>query len=619
MRGDNPRVPQPHPELLAARRALEGMDGFQLLNDWSWNGRYGKWVLHCRLSAAIVATPFVPASTEWYLLAETSYPWGTIGMYPAKRHGLVATFPHQEYNGEGAADRPWRDGKPCLTTDVRALGRVAGDAEPHDAHERLHWHLQRALDWLRCAADGDLSSPGEPYEIPQFPTDTEAITVAFTESRTSLSAWATRSETVGKVDLVQLATGLYAVTAFRSARGQRLTTPAWGSAIEAAKHRNGSTGAWIRFDAAPVLPPWQVPMTWGELRTVARLQGFDLDAALEMALQEAVDEIRDGKPHIGLVGFPIPARIGEEPAEMYWQALVLPTLSHGSLFHKGFRRDALGYWMRDRRTVLRDDLGLRWGVSENWHSETLEGRGQLPPTVTAKSTLLIGIGALGAVVGELLLRGGTHRLVVTDGDTMRAGNLVRHPLELGAVQRAKADAVAAHLNAASPHANVTAITSAFPPHDAANQEIVRRCEIVVDCTGDDTVLHHLTAFEWQRAKTFISLSLGLGSRRLYCFAARGDQFPHEVFEAKIAPWLRRDIEEWGGQDLRREGVGCWHPVFPARADDIWLLASVAVKHLVTRVASPPSQPELAVFEQTIVGGEFEGVRRADRDGAPCVS
>lgn len=614
-----PRTPQPPPELLAARRALEGMDDFHLLRDWWWEGRHGRWMLHCRLSPSIATTPFVPASSEWYLLAEPSYPWGTIGMYPAKRHGLVATFPHQEYNGAGEADRPWRDGKPCLTIDVRALGRAAGDAEPHDAHERLRWHVQRALDWLRCAASDTLSSPGEPYEVPQFPTDADAITVAFSEDRPSFTEWATRSERAGLIDLAQLATGLYAVTTFRSARGQRLATPIWGRAIEAAKRSHGSAGVWIRFDAAPVLPPWQAPMTWGELRTIARQQGFDLNAALQAVLQEATEQFRDGKPHIGLVGFPIPERVGDAPAEMYWQAFALPTLSHGSLFYKGFRPDALGYWMRDRRVVLHDDVGLQWGVSENWHGETLGGRGQLPSAVTGRSTLLIGVGALGAVAGELLLRGGTHRLVVTDGDTMRAGNLVRHPLDIGAVRQAKAAAVAAHLNAASPHANVTAIAAPFPPHNASDQETVRRCEVIIDCTGDDTVLHHLSVFEWQGAKTFISLSLGLGSRRLYCFAARGERFPHEEFEEQIAPWLRRDIEEWSGQEFRREGVGCWHPVFPARADDIWLLASVAVKHLAARVASPPSQPELAVFEQTIVNGAFEGVHRADRERTRCAS
>ncbi|MBL0240398.1 MAG: hypothetical protein IPQ00_07480 [Chloracidobacterium sp.] len=29
----------------------------------------------------------------------------------------------------------------------------------------------------------------------------------------------------------------------------------------------------------------------------------------------------------------------------------------------------------------------------------------------------------------------------------------------------------------------------------------------------------------------------------------------------------------------REGVGCWHPVFPARADDIWMWGSIAIKVL----------------------------------------
>jgi hypothetical protein len=61
-------------------------------------------------------------------------------------------------------------------------------------------------------------------------------------------------------------------------------------------------------------------------------------------------------------------------------------------------------------------------------------------------------------------------------------------------------------------------------------------------------------------------------------------------------------------------VGCWHPVFPARADDVWLFAAAAVKCLESAVLSPPSEPQLVVFEQQITEkGEFIGIKRSSEN------
>jgi hypothetical protein len=76
----------------------------------------------------------------------------------------------------------------------------------------------------------------------------------------------------------------------------------------------------------------------------------------------------------------------------------------------------------------------------------------------------------------------------------------------------------------------------------------------------------------------------------------------------------RDRKEYGSQQLPREGVGCWHPVFPARADDVWLLASAAVKCLESAVLLPQSEPQLMVFEQQITErGELIGIKRSNEN------
>jgi hypothetical protein len=58
-----------------------------------------------------------------------------------------------------------------------------------------------------------------------------------------------------------------------------------------------------------------------------------------------------------------------------------------------------------------------------------------------------------------------------------------------------------------------------------------------------------------------------------------------------------------------EGIGCWHPVFPARIDDIWMLASAGIKWIESQMESSVNDIELVVFEQIRENGKFEGLRK----------
>jgi hypothetical protein len=79
----------PPEELLAARRSLEGLEGLTLLGDWEWREdaagpSEGRWVLRCRLSPPVDPAGPVPASTDWYVLVDAAYPWGSVKFYPAE-------------------------------------------------------------------------------------------------------------------------------------------------------------------------------------------------------------------------------------------------------------------------------------------------------------------------------------------------------------------------------------------------------------------------------------------------------------------------------------------------------------------------------------------------------
>lgn len=223
--------------------------------------------------------------------------------------------------------------------------------------------------------------------------------------------------------------------------------------------------------------------------------------------------------------------------------------------------------------------------------------------------MLLGAGAVGSSVAELLGRGNAQRITILDSGRLEVGNLTRHTLDREYLKVYKAAGVANRLNLASPHATVEAINCAFPIIEETEKSYIQQFEIILDCTGSDAVLYHLEHFSWGNAKLFVSISLGIGGKRLFCFTAYGRSFPSTIFRNMLNPWLQKELQEYEGQQLPMEGIGCWHPVFPARVDDVWIMASVAVKHIEALMASPSQEPDFAVFEQIHENGAFCGVHR----------
>lgn len=596
-------------ELLAARRALEGIQGIALLKDWTWHASSNRWVLYCRLSPDVLAGGPIPSSSDWYVLVDAAYPGGSIKLCPAKG-GLAETFPHQSYNGGGGDGVPWRDGDLCLNTDVHVLGRMAYDSEPYDVHTRLKWHIQRALEWLRLASRGELLSPGDPFELPDFPVGAAAITVAFSEGLESFPSWQAAVERFGLVDLVGLANkpGVLLVKRLRSLGGRILIEPTWGRSLISAGEKPVK-GIWLRLDQVPIVEHWRIPCTWRELREACKAQDIDLDRLMEPTMTV----LRDGQRHIALLGFPIPLRIGDAPQQMHWQAVRLPAVSWKGKTAKGFRANELGYWRRDRAEILCDEKEIQWCTSENWAIGEISTRGRLPDPVARRRMLFVGAGALGSVIAELLVRAGVCNMMIMDGDSLQVGNLVRHTLVLDELEEPKAEALARRLNRASPHANVSALSVYFPPTREQDSEHLQQYDVIVDCSGSDDVPRYLERFPWSTPRLFFSLSLGFRAQRLFCFAANRDSFPRSAFVEALQPWLAREFPDYARHELPREGVGCWHPLFPARIDDIWMLGAVAVKQMTSLVIAPPATPELTVFEQHYDDDAFVGVRRASLD------
>ncbi len=576
------------------------MPGFRLLEDFVWHRDQEIWLLHCGITADVGPGGLIPTTTYWYVHVNDTYPYGKVAFYPAKIGGITQTFNHQNHNGAGRAELPWRCGRLCVDTSLRTLGRRAYDVEPFDPESRLAWHVCRVQEWLRLACRGELVETGDPFELPHIPSSS-GLKVVFSEGPENLPFWQGKHPRRGsaRVRILQKNPAILVVDEFDAGRSKIDIASTWSKPLG---EDSDCPVAWIWLDELPVVEPWAIPTSWGELRTCCHAQGIDLDSILRFA----VKGLRDGRERLLLVGFPIPARVRGSDVQAHWLALRIPPLTSSPV--PGFRPSEPGYWQLDRKRVFGDAAPLRWVETENWHRDEISGRGKMDPSLQSKSVLVIGGGAVGSALGEALVRSGVQRLTIIDKDRLEAGNLVRHTLGMSHIGKPKASSLSNRLDDAAVHSLVSSIDDSFPPSKQDDIDRVLNADVVVDCTADDLVIEEMGRFRWDGPVTFVSVSLGLNSKRAFIYVAHGDSFPAADFTSKLDPWLWSEMEGYD-VDLPRDGTGCWHALMPGRIDDIWMMSGAAVKTIESAILEVPCEPTLTVFEQQYEEGVFVGLRR----------
>jgi predicted ThiF/HesA family dinucleotide-utilizing enzyme len=575
---------EPTDAVRLGRRVLDGQSGVALLADLTWMPGDGCWALLLRLRANTHGSA-IPEWTDWYVLIDEHYPLGSIHVHPAKSHGIEATYPHQRLNQPGPASRPWRDGRLCLQTGLASLGALARREEPLTPEDRLAWHVERTREWLEAAASGQLLAPGHSFELPDLPVR-ERTRVVFSEGAQTFDAWGASSGARGWAELVPLpgASRVLAVRAFYSFEGRWLFSPEWGDVLSRVPRKRRQRVPWLFCQTLPMLPPHAAPTTWQELEVAAVAQQW----RLREELMAFAPRLRDGKRHLCLLGFPIPALAGAANVRMHWWAVRLPLFSHGNVAPRGYRRNERTRWLHDQKALFGRPLPVDWLQTDNWAPAELRSRGALPEDLRRSWVLLLGAGSLGSAVAELLVRGGVSRLVILDPDVVEAGNLARHTLALADVGAPKARALAERLRAISPELQVHAFRQPLALTAERNPWLVSRCDTIIDCTASNEVIEALGQMAWERSRLFFSASFGVGARRILCFGATGPSFPAAAFWKQSEAWREHEYEELLRSELPREGIGCWHSVFPARADDVMLAAAIAVKALVRCVRTRPS-------------------------------
>lgn len=214
--------------------------------------------------------------------------------------------------------------------------------------------------------------------------------------------------------------------------------------------------------------------------------------------------------------------------------------------------------------------------------------------------LVIGAGAVGSIVAENCARGGIENITIIDPQELAIGNLVRHTLDMSSVGANKAEELAQRLNLIGPHITAKSIAQRFGITHEAEKLVAEEYDLIIDCSATDQVPLALSKLKFKRLTRFASFSITQGADKMLMFCSEGTSFDSQKFYELMNPILDSEIKRLANEPLPREGIGCWHPVFPGAYHDISALTGFAIKRL-GAIASSPWKTQLQVFSNTVDG------------------
>lgn len=210
---------------------------------------------------------------------------------------------------------------------------------------------------------------------------------------------------------------------------------------------------------------------------------------------------------------------------------------------------------------------INWGTVENIDYHRFFGRGKLDDKITNSNILIIGCGALGSSLAEILVRSGVKNLTIEDFDNIKGGNLCRANYDLNDLIFFKTNRLSNRLQSISPFVNLNEIPIKLSNYDLQNVKnyLNEKIDIIFDCSTDTEVTYILDNVKYtgrifslaitNNAKSFVSItgkSLTKQAKTIFDFI---ENEPPSYFE----------------------GTGCGYPTFEANYNDINALLNIGLK------------------------------------------
>lgn len=259
------------------------------------------------------------------------------------------------------------------------------------------------------------------------------------------------------------------------------------------------------------------------------------------------------------VGYNIPS------GEVYWQCAVVDASDFPNYAEKQEDGSFIGRLY---------DKPISWVQTKNCSYQYFFGRGALHSGITEKKILIIGIGAIGSIIAETLVRGGCKDISLVDYDIKEPENVCRSQYQFISGLNSKVSDLRKMLIEISPFVKVSIMpefmdaVKAFIDHIPDQiKSVLEEYDFILDCSADNDVIHILDSLQLE--PQVLSISITNHAKDLVC-AAKPDLYnwTQQTFDK-----LRDESE-----DLYHP-IGCWHPTFKASYNDINALVQYAIKHI----------------------------------------
>jgi len=567
----NKKIPD---NLKIGRRVLDKYSNIEILDDFKWDSNKECWYLKLELTSDF--NGIIPKKSLWYLTALEEYPRGNIRIYPDSKTGFDETYEHQSNNGLNSDEDLWKSGNLCLDSQFRDFNLIYNEEE-QDADKKIVWHVCRAIEWIDALNTNSLVKTGDPFELPQF-VSTVPLKFVFMENHETFKKWGKNNFKKGYITNAIFENGqfgFFVANEFRDETDEVILKLDWGTFLSEKKDFN--EGIWFLLDEIPVLKHWQAPNTFNELINIFENEERDFISEFKTLIQGKDEIFRNNENHLIILGFPIPEKIGEENKTIHWQAFQFKfnclETCNPTIKYMDFKNRI--YFKKDKK-LLSSDNSVEWLDSQNWSENKILNRGSLSQTFKSKNVLMIGVGTIGSVMANIMVHEGIKDITLIDNDYLEIGNLSRYNLTLNELYKHKSEEFSKHLNKINPFANAKYIKSTFD-YDEEETQNYDKFDIIVDCTGENQVLHDLEKYDFKSEKIFISVSIGINADDIYLLLQKGCKFNASNFINELQPFMIENQERLDEMDLPRDGTKCWMPVFPVKYHDILSISSLAVK------------------------------------------
>ncbi|MGN9920720.1 ThiF family adenylyltransferase [Micromonospora palomenae] len=204
-----------------------------------------------------------------------------------------------------------------------------------------------------------------------------------------------------------------------------------------------------------------------------------------------------------------------------------------------------------------------------------------------KRVAIVGVGAVGSVVADLLHRSGVGELFLLDGDLVLPGNTTRHLLDEDAVGLPKARAVAEALHGRRPRFGTVSWRDGSLESVDDALSLLAGHDVVVDATADSAATAILTAAARAGAGQLLSVCVLADG-----YAVRVDRSPvREGKQPLPRPQLPLTINPI-------YETGCGSPISTTPPAAVWEAASIATRHTIGLLLDPAA---VAPGEERILG------------------